>query len=73
MLHLPSILSGLKIAWVKRLLNDSNVGQWKCFYDVCLAPFGGNPFWYSNINKNDSRILSIKNIFIRDVAQSWAL
>ena len=31
MLHLPSIISGLKIAWVKRLFDDSNVGQCNFF------------------------------------------
>ena len=31
MLHLPSTISGLKIAWVKCLLDESSVGQWvKC-------------------------------------------
>ena len=72
MLHLPSTISGLKIAWVKRLLDESSVGQWKCFYEHCLSPFGGNFFWYSNIDKDCASVLSIKNIFIREVAQSWA-
>ena len=72
MVHMPSITLGLKIAWVKRLLDESNVGQWKCFYDHYLAPFGGNLLWYSNIDKADARVVSIKNAFIRDVAQSWA-
>ena len=72
MLHLPSIISGLKIAWVKRLLDENNSGQWKSFYEHYLAPFGGNLFWYGNINEDDVSISSIKNSFIREVAQAWA-
>ena len=32
-IHLSSMITGLKTAWVKRLLDENNLGQWKCFYD----------------------------------------
>jgi len=31
MIHIPSVINGLKVAWVKRLL-DTNESSWKCFY-----------------------------------------
>ena len=34
MFHFPSVISGLKIAWIKRLLNSQNVGKWKCFFSI---------------------------------------
>ena len=45
MFHFPSIISGLKIAWVKRYLNDHNKGKWKCFFSHHLENLWGNLIW----------------------------
>ena len=44
--HIPSVLSGLKIAWVKRIHDPHNKGKWKCFFDHYLDPFGGDIIWH---------------------------
>ena len=71
MCHIPSLVKGLKIAWIKRLLDSNNNGKWKIFYKRHLKAFGGNFLWHCNLHPDDSRILSIKNDFIRDVVQAW--
>jgi len=70
MIHVPSVINGLKIAWVKRLLDD-NGGSWKCFYKHHLSQLGGDLIWECNIKPTDKCILSIKNVFIRDVVHAW--
>ena len=71
MFHFPSIISGLKIAWVKRYLNDQNKGKWKCFFDYHLEKFGGNMIWTCNMNAKDFLLDSIQNTFIYDIAKEW--
>lgn len=71
MCHIPSIVTGLKIAWVKRLLNLDNDGKWKIFYRHHLKPFGGNLLWYCNMNPSEKKIVSIQNHFVRDVVRAW--
>ena len=71
MMHIPSMIKGLKIAWVKRLLDDKNKGNWKCFYKKELAAFGGNLIWYCNLNPSDNSLKNIKNKFIYEVITAW--
>ena len=69
--HIPSMLSGLKIAWVKRILDDSNFGKWKYFFNYHLHCLGANFVWNCNMNPLDRIIKNIKNIFIKDVLSAW--
>ncbi len=71
MMHIPSMIKGLKIAWVKRLLDDNNKGNWKCFYEKHLEPFGGNFIWHCNINPDENCLKIINNNFIYEVVVSW--
>lgn len=71
MCHIISIIKGLKIAWVKRVLDANNNGKWKIFFDHHLKQFGGNLLWYCNLNPADKIIGKIKNNFIREVVYSW--
>ena len=71
MCHIPSLLNGLKIAWVKRLIDGNNTGYWKIFFNYYLKPFGGNILWYCNMNKTEKCIDNIKNEFVKNVVQSW--
>jgi hypothetical protein len=70
MMHIPSVIRGLKIAWIKRLLDDNN-SKWKCFYRQQLQPFGGNLIWYCNINPGDNCLDKIDNSFINEVVKAW--
>jgi hypothetical protein len=70
MMHIPSIIRGIKVAWVKRLLDDNN-SKWKCFFIQQLQPFGGNLIWYCNINPSDSCLDKIDNSFINEVVKAW--
>ena len=47
------MLSGLKIAWVKRIHDPHNKGKWKCFFDHYLDAFGGNIIWQCNVDTGD--------------------
>ena len=71
MVHIPSMIKGLKIAWVKRLLNMNNRGNWKYFYEHELDKLGGNLLWHCNINPADNCLKVIKNNFISEVVTSW--
>ena len=53
MLHLPSVIKGLKIAWVKRLIDVENTGKWKRFFEYHLKHIGGDLFWLCNLKFND--------------------
>ena len=70
--HIPSVLSGLKIAWVKRSHDSPNKGIWKCFFDHHVDSFGGNIIlWHCNVDPGDANMKKIRNHFIKDVFQSW--
>ena len=71
MFHFPSVNAGLKIAWIKRLLNNQNTGKWKCFFDYHLQKFGGNLIWYCNMNTKEKKINIIQNTFIREIVKVW--
>ena len=71
MFHLRSVISGLKIAWVKRLLNDYNVGKWKCFFEYYTKELGGNKIWYCNLQAKEKKIETIQNPFIREILKHW--
>jgi len=71
MFHFPSIISGLKIAWVKRYLNDHNQGKWKCFFRHHLQHFGGNLIWSCNMNVKEKKLDSIQNTFINNIVKEW--
>ena len=34
MIHIPSVITGLKVAWIKRFLDVNNDGNWKCFLQI---------------------------------------
>ena len=69
--HIQSMLSGLKIAWVKRLLAPNNKGKWKHFFELYLEPFGGNLIWDCNMDSQEDKIMKIQNSFIKEVVRSW--
>ena len=70
MLHIRSIIMGLKIAWIKRFLNDDNKGKWKCFLRLFMKSLGGDLFWYCNVKSNEKCLL-VNNTFLREILQSW--
>ena len=71
MCHIPSLIKGLKIAWVKRLIDSKNTGKWKIFFDYNLRPLGGNLLWYCNMNPSEKGIGKINNLFVRNTVSSW--
>ena len=71
MFHFPSVISGLKIAWVKRYLNDYNKGKWKCFFRHYLENLGGNLIWFCNMNVKERKLDYIQNTFIKDIVKEW--
>jgi len=71
MVHVPSIIKGLKIAWIKRLMDSNNKGNWKCLYNYHMQHVGGNLFWECNSKQNENSIKCIKNDFIAEVIKAW--
>ena len=71
MLHIQSVIAGLKIAWVKRLLTADKKGSWKCFFDLSMKELGGDLFWTCNLHCND-KIKQVKNAFMREILVSWS-
>ena len=71
MCHIPSLMKGLKIAWVKRLIDSDNTGKWKIFFNHYLQPFGGNLLWHCNMNQTEKCIDRINNVFVKNVVRSW--
>ena len=72
MLHLPSVITGLKIAWVKRIIDVDNTGKWKCFFEYYLKHLGGDLFWLCNLKTKDPKIYNVGNSFIREILLSWS-
>ena len=72
MLHLPSFITGLKIARVKRMINMENTGKWKCFFEYYLKHLGGDLFWSCNLKWKDTKISNVRNFFIREILLSWS-
>lgn len=71
MMHIPSVIKGLKIAWVKRLLDINNNGNWKHFYSYYMCHVGGNLLWKCNVSPNDNCVKELKNVFISEVINAW--
>ena len=71
MLHVQSVITGLKIAWVKRLLNSDSKGSWKSFFDLSMKDLGGDIFWICNLDCKD-KIKQIRNTFIREILVCWS-
>ena len=71
MVHIPSVINGLKVAWVKRLLDVNNNGKWKCFYMFYMKQIGGNLFWECNTKPEEKCIKLIKNVFIGEILNAW--
>ena len=43
----------LKTNWIKKILDDSNHGKWKEFFDLELRKYDGKPVFTGNLNKSD--------------------
>ena len=67
MIHIPSVITGLKVAWIKCLLDVIYDGNWKCFYKYYMNHVGGNLFWECNTKPIEKCIKKIKNVFIAEI------
>ena len=57
MIDILSFNKALKLAWIKKYLDESNKGKWKLFLDAELENFGG-PAVLNNLNKTDMKNIS---------------
>lgn len=69
-IHAECFANALKTAWVKLLLDKSNTGYWKIFFNAILSPFEKELLFYCNYSKGD--VHNIKNTFIKEVCMAWA-
>ena len=65
MIHVESFCRALKIAWVKRVLDKENKGNWKTMFCLNTKEIGGEYIFMCNFKANDMNI-KINN-FWRDV------
>ena len=69
--HVQSVITGLKIAWVKRLLNSDSKGSWKSFFELSMKDLGGKLFWICNLDCKD-KTKQVRNTFIREIFVCWS-
>ena len=71
MIDTNKFLKSLKSNWVKRLLDTTNNGLWKVFYNKKINKYGGKLVFESNLNTKDLiQLFPIKGFF-QDVILSW--
>ena len=73
MIDLTLFNKSMKSTWIQKYLDTSNRGKWKEFFELEFAKFGGNLIFKGNLNKMDcSKIIPVKNSFIRELLEIWS-
>ena len=57
MIDTNKFLKSLKSNWIKRLLDNTNNGLWKVFYNKIINKYGGKLVFESNLNTKDLKQL----------------
>jgi hypothetical protein len=72
--HLPSFNYALKLAWLRRLLDQENKGTWKSLFMLNL-PLSEQYVWNCNLMINDVCSLKpyLKNNFWKEVVEAWCI
>jgi len=71
-LKVPNIevfCDSLKICWIKQLLNDMNLTEWKLLLYTSIEKYGGNYIWMAT--ENNPPFKKILNPFWTDVYDAW--
>ena len=71
MIDTNKFLKSLKSNWIKRLLDTTNKGSWKVFYNKKINKYGGKQVFESNLNIKDLKQLFPNKGFFQDVMLSW--
>jgi hypothetical protein len=72
MTNIPNFIDGLKIAWVKRYLDENNKGTWKLLSHNDIEGFGGDWIWLCRPEKHtDFWYDKMCNTFLSDVLKAW--
>ena len=65
--------NSLKSSWIKRILDDSNKGMWKLFYNENILKFGGKIIFECNLTEKDIKInFPHKGFFLQDILILWS-
>ena len=64
MVDIASFTKSLKTAWIKKYLDDSNLGKWKDFFELELRKYGGKLIFTCNLNKVDTSKLIVVQVRI---------
>ena len=68
MIDIFSFNKSLKVAWIKKYLDNSNNGKWKLFLDMALQNHSGKNILSSNLNVRDTLDLTkVSNDFFREL------
>ena len=72
MTNISKFIDALKIAWVKRYLDDENKASWKTLFSNELFKIGGDSIWLCKPKcHTDFRYEKINNSFLCDVIKAW--
>ena len=72
MTNISKFIDALKIAWVKRFLDDENKASWKTLLSNELFKIGGDWKWLCKPKcHTDFRYEKINNSFLCDVIKAW--
>ena len=73
MIDIDIFMNSIKAGWVKRIVSDSNNGDWKHIYLNQLKGIGRKLIFECNISIKDLKnTLKIKSDFLCDIIQSWS-
>nr|XP_054755365.1 uncharacterized protein LOC129261325 [Lytechinus pictus] len=70
MIHTETFCQALKIAWVKRILDKENEGNWKMLFYINMNKIGGDYILQCNFTGKD--LDKRLNNFWKDVLTSWS-
>ena len=73
MIDIDIFMNSIKAGWVKRIVSDSNNGDWKHLYLNQLKGIGRKLIFECNISIKDLKnTLKIKSDFLCDIIKSWS-
>ena len=74
MLNIKAFHRSLKSIWIKKYLDNENIGKWKLFLFLTFISekHGGKRIFTGNLNTNDIQNLNIKDEFQFEILSIWA-
>ena len=73
MINIKSFNKALKSTWVKKYLDNDNLGKWKLLFDSEVYDYGGDVIFTGNLNKKDlAKFIHISDAFTSEILKIWS-